>query len=447
MWITPEAAQSGEALTVSALNRLVKALLDRGLPLCRVSGEVSNFTRAASGHWYFSLKDSEAQVRCVMFRAKNQWLDWRPEAGDRLQILALPTLFEPRGEFQLAVEQLERAGDGPLHAAFDRLRRELAALGLFDTALKRPLPAFPRCVGVVTSPAAAALQDVLTTLARRLPGTPVVIYPSPVQGLGVGERIAAALAQASARPECDVLILCRGGGSAEDLWCFNAPEVVHAIRASRIPVISGVGHETDFTLADFAADARAPTPTAAAALAVPDRAELGGRLHTLAGRQALAWERAAGSKAQRLDFYARRLTHPGERLRGQGRELAALTRRLRQAWRHRHGEATQRRRQAALRLLHGRRPLDAAHARLEALRGRLHAGTLHTLERSALRLECLAGGVHQLDPHAALARGYAIVTDGRGRVVSAATDVRAGDTLGVRLHQGRLDVRVVGGDG
>ena len=261
-------------ISVAELNRLTRDLLERNLPLMWVAGEISNFKRYGSGHCYFTLKDAQAQVDCVMFRGRAQLLGWQPQDGTKVEVRALPTLYEARGKFQLSVEVMRRAGLGALYEAFERLKAKLEQEGLFDPARKRPLPRFPRAVGVVTSPQAAALRDVLTTLKRRMPGLPVILYPTPVQGEGAGSRIAAAISLAGARRECDVLIVCRGGGSIEDLRSFNEEAVARAILTSPVPVVTGIGHETDFTIADFVADARAPTPTGAATLASPGRDEL-----------------------------------------------------------------------------------------------------------------------------------------------------------------------------
>src|SRR6195256_3585607 len=261
-------------LTVSELLRSVRDTLERRFPLLWVRGELSNLSHAPSGHWYFTLKDGGAQVDCVMFRSRAAALGWEPREGMQVEARALVTLYEPRGRFQLTVEGLRRGGVGPLFERFLRLKEKLEREGLFEAGLKRELPAHPRAMGVLTPRAAAALRDVLTTLARRNPAIPVIVYPIPVQGAGAAERIAAMLATANARDECDVLLLVRGGGSIEDLWSFNEEQVARALRASRIPVVVGVGHESDFTIADFAADRRAPTPTAAAELATPARLEL-----------------------------------------------------------------------------------------------------------------------------------------------------------------------------
>lgn len=251
-------------LSVSQLLRSARDMLERRFPLQWIAGEVSNLRPAASGHLYFTIKDESAQVDCVMFKSRAAVLDWEPADGLRVEVRALVTLYEPRGRFQLNVEGMRRAGLGPLYERFLKLKDKLEREGLFDADAKRPIPEHPAQIGVVTSLAAAALRDVLTTLRRRNPSIPVVVYPAPVQGEGAAAKLVQAFAAANARAECDVLLLVRGGGSIEDLWQFNEESLARAIRASAIPVVVGVGHETDFTIADFAADARAPTPTAAA---------------------------------------------------------------------------------------------------------------------------------------------------------------------------------------
>jgi len=257
-------------LAVSALNQAVARVLERSFPLVWVAGEISNFTRAASGHWYFTLKDDAAQVRAVMFKGRAQYADFAPREGDKVEVRTLVTLYAPRGDYQLNVEAIRRAGVGNLYEAFLRLKEKLEREGLFAPARKRPIPGFVRCIGIVTSPQAAALHDILTALRRRAPHVRVVLYPTPVQGEGAAARIARAIETASQRAECDVLLVGRGGGSMEDLWSFNDETVARAIAACAMPVIAGIGHETDFTIADFAADLRAPTPTAAAELcAIP----------------------------------------------------------------------------------------------------------------------------------------------------------------------------------
>ncbi|HLO64326.1 MAG TPA: exodeoxyribonuclease VII large subunit, partial [Azonexus sp.] len=327
---TPTPPAGSSVLSVSSLNRLVRDCLESAFPLTWVSGEISNLTYAASGHVYFSLKDSSAQVRCVMWRNRAQLLGWRLENGQKIEARALVSFYEPRGEFQLNIEAIRRAGQGDLFERFLKLKAQLEAEGLFAAAAKRPLPDFPRHVAIVSSLQAAALRDVLTTLHRRAPHLRISIYPTLVQGEGAALRIAEALGQAGAS-DCDAIILCRGGGSIEDLWSFNEECVARAIRASAIPVISGVGHETDFTIADFAADLRAPTPTAAAELLSPDRDGLLAHLERLASQLQRRSARALADQQQRLDWLGTRLFHPAERLRQRQQDVAALGGQLQRA--------------------------------------------------------------------------------------------------------------------
>jgi len=386
-------------LSVSQLLRSVRDTLERRFPLAWVRGELSNFSRAPSGHCYFTLKDDGAQVDCVMFRSRAAALDGELRDGAQVEVRALPTLYEPRGRFQLNVEALRRAGLGPLYERFLRMKEKLEREGLFEAAAKRGLPPYPRAIGVVTSLAAAALRDVLTTLARRNPAIPVIVYPAPVQGEGAAARIAGALGRAAARGECDVLLLVRGGGSIEDLWPFNEEAVARAIRASRIPVVVGVGHESDFTIADFAADRRAPTPTAAAELASPSRAELLARLADYARCVAREMRRRLETAAQSVDGWARRLVHPAARLRAH-REL------------------------------------------LLQLNARLAFALAHSVHRSQARLERLQASLAGLDPGAVLARGYSITRDASGEVLRDAARVREGNRISTTLARGRLESEV-----
>ncbi|HET7404098.1 MAG TPA: exodeoxyribonuclease VII large subunit, partial [Usitatibacter sp.] len=273
-------------VSVTELNRRVRALLENQFEMLWVAGELSNVKLAGSGHWYFCLKDPGAQIECAMFRTRAQFLDFRPQDGMQVEVRARVTLYEPRGNYQLVVEEVRKAGLGALFEAFEKLKARLQAEGLFEPARKKPIPAFPRAIGIVTSPGAAALRDVLTTLARRARMTPVIVYPAQVQGEGAAAQVVRAIEAANARRECDVLIVCRGGGSLEDLWTFNEESVARAIAASGLPVVSGVGHETDFSIADFVADLRAPTPTAAAVAASADREALAAGLARLRRRLA-----------------------------------------------------------------------------------------------------------------------------------------------------------------
>jgi len=429
-----------EILTVSRLNRVVAGLLQRSLPPVWVSGELSNVMRAASGHWYFTLKDASAQVRAVMFRGRAQYVDFVPREGDHVEVRAQVSLYEPRGDFQLVVEAMRHAGDGDLYRRFLLLKARLQAEGLFEAGRKRALPAAPCTVGIVTSAQAAALRDVLTTLRRRAPEVGVIVYPTLVQGAAAPAAIVAALAAAARRAECDVLLLVRGGGSIEDLWAFNDEAVARAVAASTIPVVSGVGHETDFTIADFVADARAPTPTAAAALAVPDRRESMRRAQRLGEQLARAWARRLETLDQRLDTAARLLKSPSAqwqaralRLHGLGQRLAAAARASleQRALRLAHAQAR----------LRGPRTEVAAQRHEAGARGLQRAGEA-ALARLAERLERAAAAIDLVSPQAVLARGYAIVHDADGRVVRAGSDVARGDALSVTLAQGGLEVEV-----
>jgi len=438
----PDSTPPLPVLTVSELNRMARRALESQLPLLWVEGEVSNFMRAASGHWYFSLKDANAQVRCVMFRGRNQFADFTPANGDHVEIRALPSLYEARGEFQLGAEAIRRAGAGRLYEAFLKLKAKLEAEGLFAPAKKRALPRFPRCVGIVTSPQAAALHDVLTALARRMPGLPVILYPTPVQGAGAGAQIAAAIRTAGARAECDVLLVCRGGGSLEDLWAFNDEAVARAIAASPMPVVSGVGHETDFTLADFAADLRAPTPTAAAELASPVRQELLLQLGHLARQLQHHRARKQHSEMQRLDYLARRLVHPAEQLRRQQLELNQLTQRLHNATRARLMREQLRITQLNQRLVTPLHVLRREQQRLGALGSRAQRAVQSGLVQRQLNLARLASSLTHLNPEGVLARGYSIVQMENGTVVQDAASLAAGDTIGIRFHRGQARARV-----
>lgn len=430
-------------VSVSELNRRARALLENGFPPLWVIGEVSNLTRHASGHWYFSLKDEKAQVRCVMFRHRNQWVDFELREGVAVEARAVITLYEPRGDFQLNVENLRPAGAGALFEAFLRLKARLEAEGLFAPERKRRLPAFPRAVGVVTSPQAAALRDVLTTLRRRMPRVPVIVYPTPVQGKGAADKIARAIRLAASLKEVDVLILCRGGGSLEDLWEFNEEVVARAIAASPIPVISGVGHETDFTIADFVADVRAPTPTAAATLAVPDRAELLLRIEALATRLFRRMRGLLETRMQYLDLVARRLVHPAERLartRGRLDELAA---RLVRASLRELALDAQRLDTLRDRLWLSRPDTLRLATTLDHLATRLLLATEHRVARWRERLLALASELAHLDPEAVLARGYSIVRDAQGQLVRDAAPLALGETLSLTFARGQARARVI----
>jgi exodeoxyribonuclease VII large subunit len=435
---TPALAR--ESITVSALNRAVAGLLSRSFELVRVRGEIANFSRAASGHWYFTLKDDRAQVRCAMFRGRNMLAEFAPRDGDAVEVLAQVGLYEPRGEYQLTVEAIQRSGAGQLYERFVRLRQRLQAEGLFDR--KRPLPAFPRAIGVVTSLQAAALRDVLATLSRRSPHVRVIVYPVPVQGEGAGERIAAMLQTVSRRGEVDAVLLVRGGGSIEDLWAFNEEAVARAIRACAVPVVVGVGHESDFTIADFAADLRAPTPTAAAELAAPDR------VHWLQGVDERAAKLRRGLAArlqqwqQRLDYAQRALASPRAPLRALAARVDALTVRAAHAVAGRVARARRRGDELAARLRHAAPRVQTSAQRLRERRLALAVAWRHRLQAEQGRLQTLAARLQALDPLAVLARGYALVADERGRVVADAARLAPGDLLRLRFARGAAAARV-----
>jgi len=429
-------------LTISQLNRAVAALLERNIPLVWVRGEVSNFTAAASGHWYFTLKDGGAAARGVMFRGRAMLVGFTPREGDRIEVRARVSLYEPRGDYQLQVESMRRAGQGDLFEAFLRLKEKLAAEGLFNAGRKRTPPAVPRAVGIVTSLQAAALRDVLTALARRAPHVAVVIYPAPVQGEDAGLRLAQAIALANRRAEVDTLLLVRGGGSIEDLWGFNHEELARAIVASAIPVISGVGHETDFTIADFAADVRAPTPTAAAELASLPRAQWLARMAQAAQGLRRAQRRRLEQAGQRLDRAAAQLISPRERLSRQQDRLAGLARGLGAAW-----SAAQRDRAAEVGLLRQRLiaqlPDPARMAvRVDDLARRLRQCQAYQLAGLKQRLASHAAHLRALGPEQTLARGYAIVRDEHGGIVRQARTLHAGERLELNFAEGTAQAAV-----
>ena len=436
--------------TVSRLNREVRLLLERGLAVLWVEGELSNLSQPASGHWYFTLKDRDAQIRAAMFRQRNAGVGFTPKAGQLVLVRGRVSLYEPRGDYQLIVEHMEEAGVGALKREFERLKAKLAAEGLFAQEQKRPLPPFPRRIGVITSPTGAAVRDVLQILCRRYPPADVIIYPTPVQGAAAVPGLIEAIAIAGARAECDVLILTRGGGSIEDLWAFNDEGVARAIRACPIPLVSAVGHEIDFTIADFAADVRAPTPSAAAELVTPDRMMLLEGLRRLAARLAAGVQRELRTAALRFENLQRRhaLTHPGVRLQQQAQRLDELELRLLKS-------AQRELRDAAVRLANLRRRLalaspvrriGEAQVRRQALELRLQHALAARLTRVEHRLGLAQGRLHAVSPLATLARGFAVVTQADGTVVTDAAQVADGEDIRARLGRGTLRARVTGRD-
>ncbi len=421
---------------ISELNNAIKQLLEVNIPVLWVAGEISNLVKAASGHCYFSLKDDLAQVRCVMFRHKSQFLEQPLSNGQHVEVLASATLYEQRGDFQLTVEQVRPAGLGVLYEKFERLKQLLASQGLFAPARKRVVPSFPRCVGIVTSPQAAALRDVLTTLRRRMPSIPVILYPTPVQGVGSAEKIAAAINLANQRAECDVLIVCRGGGSIEDLWAFNEEVVARAIAASKIVLVSGVGHETDFTIADFVADERAPTPTAAAQRVVPDRHSWLTRLRDVEQHLRRAQTNRLQNAMQTLDYLQRRMVHPAQQLQRQGTLLEQWQQRMRRAYVQRYQQQDWQWRTLIQRLRAARPNIVRLEEPLRNLQRRLMQAMQRDLSGRATQLHAISQQLSLLNPQQVFSRGYSMVQDTRGRVVSGVEQLEVGAELHITFAHG-----------
>jgi exodeoxyribonuclease VII large subunit len=421
---------------VSLLVSSARLLLERELGLVWVSGEISNFMRATSGHCYFNLKDARAQVRCVFFRHRAQFAEFVLRDGLAVEVRATASIYESRGEFQLNVETVRLAGQGALYERFARLKARLEAEGWFTPDRKRPLPRWPRAVGIVTSMRAAALSDILATLRKRWPPLRVVVYPAVVQGDGAAESIARAIRAANSRAEVEVLIVARGGGSIEDLWAFNEEATARAVFESVLPIVSGIGHETDFTICDFVADVRAPTPTAAAALVAPDRDAIARHLASAAGRLRHAEMRALENAMQRADGVARRLVHPAARIERQARDTALLAARMARALRHRLEAAVVRvgglAQRMAWRLAQPlpQSALLAPRAFALARAGRARQDRLET------RVAVLARSLAHLNPHAVLDRGYAIVTAADGAIVEDAAALGAGEAVDIAFARG-----------
>ncbi|MFC3107036.1 exodeoxyribonuclease VII large subunit [Undibacterium arcticum] len=420
-------------LTVSALNQAVARMLERNFPLLWISGEISNFTRAASGHWYFTLKDDAAQVRAVMFRGRAQFAGFSPREGDKVEVRALVSLYAPRGDYQINVEAIRRAGVGNLYEAFLRLKDKLAAEGLFDPARKRPLPRFARTIGIVTSLQAAALRDVLTTLRRRAPHVRIVLYPTPVQGEGAAERIALAIATAARRAECELLLLCRGGGSIEDLWSFNEEVVARAIVACAIPVIAGIGHETDVTIADFAADLRAPTPTAAAELAATPRTDWLAELAQHGNHLQRAMRRLLSNQSQTLDWYSRRLQSPSAAIAARRLQIQSRQQRLNYAAKIPLQTSRALFNHLSIRLRSQLPDSRRARLQLDEQRRRLKASFLNQNQQQRQQLAALASQLEMLNPQRTLERGYAILSDAKGQLIRSSHQLKAHSNLHVRL--------------
>lgn len=440
-------AEVAEIYSVTQLNREARQLLESGLQGRWVAGEISNLAQPGSGHLYFTLKDDAAQVRCAMFRNAQRQLGFRPADGAQVRVQGTVSIYEARGSYQIIVDRMEAAGEGLLRRQFDELKRRLAAEGLFALEHKQPLPTLPQRIGIVTSPTGAAIRDILQVLRRRFPPAAVIVYPTRVQGQGAREEIAAAIALAGQRAECDVLIVGRGGGSLEDLWCFNEELVARAIYNCPVPVISAVGHEIDTTIADMVADHRAPTPSAAAELAVPDSQALLATVRDAERRINNQFRRLLtllSDQHQQLENRLRR-THPGAILQQRQQRIDELLRRLQQqvqrslislriAFSHLHERLTHAAPLAKTRL-------GLGHQRL--LSARLVRAMRRRLEQSQTRLALAGGSLNTVSPLATLERGYAIVRDSEGTLLSHASSVQPGARITARLAHGELEAEVV----
>ncbi|MEO5629177.1 MAG: exodeoxyribonuclease VII large subunit [Thermomonas sp.] len=433
-------------LTPSQLNTLARDLLEGAFPVVVVEGEIGNLSRPGSGHLYFTLKDARAQVRCALFKPKSQWLKFSPREGLRVQARGRLTLYEARGDYQLVLDSMEEAGEGALRRALDELKARLQAEGLFDDTRKRPLPAWPRRLAVLTSPSGAVIRDIVSVLRRRFPLVELDLLTVPVQGDTAAAQIRVMLQRAIDCSRYDAILLARGGGSLEDLWAFNDEALARTIASSPVPIVSAIGHETDFSLSDFAADLRAPTPSAAAELLVPDRAALAARLDAWHARLANLQQHALRERSQRADRAFLRL----HAMRPQAR-LSALAERARQAHarlanamqrRLERDRASLRHADSVLRASHPRRRIARLRERLLSFQGRPQALMARRLQHDALHLRGLARSLHAISPLATVARGYSILQHDDGRIVRSVDDAAVGDRLDARLHDGRLQVRV-----
>ena len=388
-----------KVFSVKEINRLVRELLEQSFPSFWISGEISNFISASSGHWYFSLKDDEAQVRCTMFKNKNMAADWTPKNGEKIEAKCFIGLYEARGEYQLNIDLIRHAGAGLLSEAFNQLKERLLKEGLFETSRKKLIPQFPKSIGVITSPTGAAIEDILTTLKRRSPHIPIFIYPSLVQGKEAPVAIVKAIETANIRMECDVLILARGGGSIEDLWAFNEEIVARAIVASKIPTITGVGHETDTTIADFVSDLRAPTPTGAAELVTSHTVELVKTIQVYKNQLNKVMAGVIRELMQKIDYLEKRLISPRQQIQRQKEQIHQYIQRINQSMKN--------------------------------------AMILYRLKIDKLKLN-----FDHLNPHAVLSRGYSIITNVDGQIVNNVNQLKLDDKIRIQLNHGQADANI-----
>lgn len=432
------------ALSVTELNRQVKFLLESSFLTIHVEGELSNVVKASSGHWYFTLKDRDAQVRCAMFRNRNQYLKYQAKNGDKVVVRAKVSLYTGRGDYQLICDYMEESGVGSLQQAYEELKLKLQQQGLFDQAFKKPIPSHPRHLGIITSPTGAAVHDILTVLKRRFPSLPVTLYPTAVQGADAAGQIADAIRRANEDARCDVLIVGRGGGSLEDLWPFNEAVVAHSIFHSEIPIISAVGHEVDVSIADFVADMRAATPSAAAELISPDQQQILLHLQQIQQRLIRAWQRNHQQRLQKLQWTRARLRHPGDKLREQAQKLDDLELRMQRAVRLNIERQKQQFSQLQQRYLRCS-PLPriaAGQQRKHDLEHRLFNLMRTQLKQNSLKLSGLAATLNSVSPLATLDRGYAIVQDEQGKVIQDINQITPQSNVETRLSNGRFLSRV-----
>ena len=432
-----------DIFSVSRLVRETKAVLEGSFPLLWLEGEISNFSRPSSGHMYFTLKDEAAQVRCAMFRGKNMHMRFKPANGMHVLVRARLTLYEARGDFQIIIEHMEEAGQGALQRAFDELKSKLGQEGLFDTRTKQAIPALPKKIGVITSPTGAAIRDVLSVLKRRFPAIPIIIYPVPVQGDAAAGEIAKMIKLADKRKDCDVLLLTRGGGSLEDLWAFNEEVVARAIYTCKTPLVSAVGHEVDFTIADFVADLRAPTPSAAAELISPDQDDIQQQLSKQFSRLQGQVRSLLQQSQQSLAWLEKRLQqqHPGQQLQAKAQRLDELELRLGRVVTHNINRQSH-----ALTQLNSRlqrhaplQQLNQLELRQQALQQRLHHAWERIIANKQQQLAMTSRTLNNVSPLATLQRGYAIVQDETNKTVfTDANKLNKGDRISARLAKGSL---------
>lgn len=426
--------------SVSQLNRRAKQLLETHMPLLWVSGEISNLSQPSSGHWYFSLKDDRAQVRCAMFKNANQRLRWQPQSGKQVLVRARVSIYEGRGDYQLIVEHMEDAGAGALQEAYEKLKLKLDQEGLFDSTKKRPLPLFPKHIGIITSPTGAAIHDILAVLERRYPIAPVSIIPSPVQGEGAAKELTTSLKKAINFNHFDLLIITRGGGSIEDLWAFNDEELARAIAACPIPIISAVGHEIDFTICDFVADLRAPTPSVSAELATPDIEEYQLAVDSFHQQLLKIYAAQLTVKQKQLEFLTKRLRHPGERIKHQKSNIENAENALIKAMRNRlerHKEKIETLNKRRTRS-HPAKLIDTHKTTLKQLNARHGKAIKQRVEHYQNELRLKAQILNAVNPLDILSRGYSVASDTEGKILRDTENLNLGDTINTQLADGRI---------